>query len=106
MGQHRGLIAGLMNSDYELIRRSLQDVIIEPVRAILIPGFREVKQAAIAAGALGCSISGSGPRCCPEFVEGDGEAVAKAMTSEMASLKIGGEVYVSKINRVGPRILE
>jgi len=106
-GNIAGLIAGLMNSDYELIRRSLQDVIIEPVRAILIPGFREVKQAAIAAGALGCSISGSGPSLfalssSPETAE----AVAKAMSSEMAALKIGSEAYVSKINRVGPRILE
>jgi homoserine kinase len=106
-GNIAGLIAGLMNSDYELIRRSLQDVIIEPVRAILIPGFREVKQAAIAAGALGCSISGSGPSLFAlSSSEETAEAVAKAMTSEMAALKIGSEVYVSKINNVGPRILE
>ncbi len=106
-GNIAGLIAGLMNSDYELIRRSLQDVIIEPVRAILIPGFREVKQAAIAAGALGCSISGSGPSMFAlSSSEETAEAVAKAMTSEMAALKIGSEVYVSKINSVGPRILE
>jgi homoserine kinase len=106
-GNIAGLIAGLMNSDYELIRRSLQDVIIEPVRAILIPGFQEIKQAAIAAGALGCSISGSGPSLFALSLSKEtAEAVGRAMTCEMAALKIGSEVYVSKINKVGPRILE
>jgi len=106
-GNIAGLIAGLMNSDYELIRRSLQDVIIEPVRAILIPGFREVKQAAIAAGALGCSISGSGPSLFALSASREtAEAAGKAMAAEMAALKIGCEVYVSRINNAGPRILE
>ena len=106
-GNIAGLIAGLMNSDYELIRRSLQDVIIEPVRAILIPRFQEIKQAAIAAGALGCSISGSGPSLFAlSSSKETAEAVGRAMTSEMATLKIGSEVYVSKINKVGPRILD
>ena len=61
MGNVAGLVAGLMKSDYELISRSMVDVIIEPVRSILIPEFKQVKQAAISNGALGCSISGSGP---------------------------------------------
>ncbi|UCE08737.1 MAG: homoserine kinase, partial [bacterium] len=60
-GNIAGLIAGLIKSDYGLIQRSMQDVIIEPVRSILIPRFQEIKNAAIGAGALGCSISGSGP---------------------------------------------
>ena len=54
-GNLGGMVAGLMQSDYELIGRSLQDVIAEPYRADLIPGFYEVKQAALNAGALGCS---------------------------------------------------
>ena len=106
-GNIAGLIAGLMNSDYELIRRSLQDVIIEPVRAILIPGFQEIKQATIAAGALGCSISGSGPALFAlSSSKETAEAVGRAMTSEMATLNIGSEVYISKINKIGPRILD
>ena len=60
-GNVAALVAGLMNKDYKLIGRSLQDVIIEPIRSILIPGFDLVKQAALDSGALGCSISGSGP---------------------------------------------
>jgi homoserine kinase len=50
-----------MKSDYDLIGRSLEDVIIEPVRSILIPGFDDLKKACKAVGALGGGISGSGP---------------------------------------------
>lgn len=60
-GNIAGLVAGLLQSDYDLIGRSLEDVIIEPVRSILIPGFDEVKSGSREAGALGGGISGSGP---------------------------------------------
>ncbi|HEX2534880.1 MAG TPA: homoserine kinase, partial [Chitinophagaceae bacterium] len=60
-GNIAGLVAGFMKEDYELIGRSLEDVIIEPVRSILIPGFDEVKRRCKDAGALGGGISGSGP---------------------------------------------
>ncbi|MBC7903151.1 MAG: homoserine kinase [Gemmatimonadaceae bacterium] len=60
-GNIAGLVAGLMKGDYDLIGRSLEDVIIEPVRSILIPQFDEVKRQCKAAGALGGGISGSGP---------------------------------------------
>jgi homoserine kinase len=106
MGNVAGLVAGLLLPDYDLIGRSLVDVIIEPSRAILIPGFAEVKAAAIANGALGCSISGSGPSL---FALSKGEEtaqnVAKAMTAEFTALGIGSEQYVSQINQKGPVIL-
>jgi len=60
-GNIAGLVAGFLQHDYALISRSLEDVIIEPVRSILIPGFHEVKRRCIEAGALGGGISGSGP---------------------------------------------
>ncbi len=60
-GNIGGLVAGLMKSDYELIGRSLEDVIIEPVRSILIPGFDIIKSECKSAGAIGGGISGSGP---------------------------------------------
>ena len=60
-GNAAGLIAGLMQGDHSLIARSLQDVVVEPVRSSLIPHFKEIQSAAKAEGALGCSISGSGP---------------------------------------------
>ena len=60
-GNIGGLVAGLMKGDYELIGRSLEDVIIEPVRSILIPGFDIIKSECKSAGAIGGGISGSGP---------------------------------------------
>ena len=60
-GNIAGLVAGFMQSDYGLISRSLEDVIIEPVRSMLIPGFDDVKKRSMDAGALGGGIAGSGP---------------------------------------------
>src|SRR5882672_1388096 len=56
-----GLVAGMMKDDYELIGRSIVDVVAEPLRSDLIPGFVKVKKTAMENGALGCGISGSGP---------------------------------------------
>lgn len=107
MGNVAGLIAGLMKPDYELISRSLVDVIIEPVRSILIPQFDEVKHAALQNGALGCSISGSGPSM---FALSANVAIAQqvgvAMQEAFLSVGICSEVYVSKINGQGPKVLD
>ncbi|HXA01570.1 MAG TPA: homoserine kinase [Cytophagaceae bacterium] len=106
-GNVAGLIAGLMSSDYALIGRSMQDVIVEPVRSILIPGFSDVKAASLDAGALGCGISGSGPSIFAlSTKEATAQKVGKAMTKVFDSLKIGSETYVSKINNAGPQILD
>lgn len=106
MGNVAGLIAGLMTPDYDLISRSLVDVIIEPVRAILIPEFNEVKQAALENGALGCSISGSGPSMFALSRDArTAEQVGAAMQQAFLSVGITSEAYVSKINRQGPKVL-
>ena len=106
MGNVAGLIAGLMQEDYELISRSMVDVIVEPIRAILIPEFNEVKQVAIAQGALGCSISGAGPSM---FTLSKGRATAErvgeAMQEKFALADIDSKVYVSAINKDGPKVL-
>lgn len=105
-GNVAGLIAGLMKPDYGLIGRSLQDVIIEPVRSVLIPGFQKVKNAALEAGALGCSISGSGPSLFALSTSKKiAEEVGQAMKNGFESLKINSEIYISKINQHGPKIL-
>lgn len=100
------LVAGILQSDYELIGRSLQDVIIEPVRSILIPGFDEVKKSAIQAGALGCSISGSGPSI---FAFTKNKNIAKiageAMINALEKIDISSDVYISHINKTGPRVI-
>ncbi|OIN59993.1 homoserine kinase [Arsenicibacter rosenii] len=107
MGNVAGLIAGLMKPDYSLISRSLVDVIIEPVRAILIPQFDEVKQAALDNGALGCSISGSGPSMFALSANAEiAQQVGKAMQEAFLSVDITSELYVSEINSQGPKVLE
>ncbi|GAB3254627.1 homoserine kinase [Larkinella harenae] len=106
MGNVAGLIAGLMKPDYELIGRSMVDVIIEPIRAILIPEFSEVKQAALDAGALGCSISGSGPSMFALSRDQEtADRVGASMQAAFNTVGIGSEVYVSGINQEGPRVI-
>ncbi|SFF01715.1 homoserine kinase [Thermoflexibacter ruber] len=105
-GNIGGLIAGLIQGDYDLIKRSLQDVIIEPVRSLLIPNFDKVKQAALESGALGCSISGSGPSifALSNSLAIAGE-IASAMRKELKVIGIDCDVYISPINNVGARVL-
>lgn len=105
-GNVAGLIAGLMQSDYGLIGRSMQDVIVEPIRAILIPGFNEVKNNALEAGAIGCGISGSGPSIFALSTDYETAIrVGKNMEKAFNAINIGNEVYVSKINNSGPVVL-
>ncbi|GGB93601.1 homoserine kinase [Dyadobacter sediminis] len=107
MGNVAGLVAGLMKADYELIGRSMVDVIIEPVRSILIPEFNAVKQAAISNGALGCSISGSGPSLFA-LSRGMESAIkaGNAMQQQFAAAGIESSVHVSAINKGGAVVLE
>jgi homoserine kinase len=101
------MIAGLMQSDYDLISRSMVDFIIEPVRSILIPEFDNVKRIALLNGALGCSISGAGPSIFA-FSKGreTAEKVGIAMKKTFESAGIHGEMFISGINEVGPKILD
>ncbi len=101
-GNVGGLVAGLYREDYELIGRSLQDVVIEPVRSILIPGFDEIKAAALNAGALGCGISGSGPSV---FALSKGAAkaheVAQQLKEVYTPMGIPFDIHISNINEKG-----
>ena len=105
-GNIAGLVAGLMKSDYDLIGRSLEDVIIEPVRSILIPGFDALKQACKQAGALGGGISGSGPSI---FMLSKTKEIAIAVEKEMKQLYDGiglpHHTYVTSINQTGVEII-
>jgi homoserine kinase len=106
MGNVAGLVAGLMKADYDLISRSMVDVIIEPVRSILIPEFKEVKQAALANGALGCSISGAGPSmfALSRGME-NAQNAGKAMQKQFAAAGIESGLHVSAINQGGAMIV-
>lgn len=105
-GNIAGLVTGLMKADYELIGRSLEDVIIEPVRSILIPGFDELKSKCKEAGALGGGISGSGPSV---FMLSKNETIARDVESVMKDVynRIGVQynTYVTTINNKGVEIL-
>mgnify|MGYP003454678442 FL=1 len=105
-GNIAGLVAGLLQHDYNLISRSLEDVIIEPVRSILIPEFNDIKKRSIRAGALGGGISGSGPSV---FMLSKDEQTAQNVKAEMNKIydAIGllHQVHVTSINTQGVKIV-
>ena len=105
-GNVAGLVVGLMKSDFGLIGRSMQDVIVEPARAGLIPGFYNVKEIALNAGAIGAGISGSGPSI---FAVSDSldkaNKIAEVMAAAFAKIGIGSETYVSEVNHQGPLVI-
>lgn len=100
------IVAALAAGDYELLGRAIDDRIAEPARAPLLPGFREAKLAALDAGALGSSISGSGPSAFA-LVRGlvAGERVAAAMSAAYAACRQRSNVTVCGIDRVGALVL-
>lgn len=105
-GNLGGLILGLYNSNFDLIKRSLKDVIIEPQRAQLIPGFFEIQEAALKEGALGCSISGAGPSI---FALSNSNLIAENIGQKMKEvygrLKIETELFISGINQRGTYLM-
>ena len=101
-----GLVAGFLTADYALIGRALEDYIVEPARAPLIPGLAEARRRALAAGALGGGISGSGPSIF--MLSRDGEkahAVAVALGSVFAELGIAHHLHVGRIASEGARVV-
>jgi homoserine kinase len=106
-GNIGGLIAGFMKNDSALIGRSMEDVIIEPVRSILIPGFNEVKKNCKEAGALGGGISGSGPSIFMiSKEEGTAKKVEEIMKEIYEKIGIDYKTYVTEINPEGVKIVE
>jgi homoserine kinase len=101
-GNVAGLVAGFFKNDHELISRSLEDVVIEPLRSILIPGFDEVKLQSKAAGSLGGGISGSGPSIFMlSASEQTAKDVAQLMSDIYTRLGIAFHTYVTTINQQG-----
>ena len=100
------IVAALAAGDYELLGRSIDDRIAEPARAPLLPGFRDAKRAALDAGALGSSISGSGPTAFA-LVRGPaaGERVAAAMSAAYAACGHRSNVRICGVDRAGARVL-
>jgi homoserine kinase len=103
-GNVGGLITGLFTEDYGLISRSLEDVVIEPVRSLLIPGFAEMRETALGAGALGFGISGSGPSV---FALCRGAGIAReteeALSQGYESMGIPFRSFSCPVNQMGVR---
>ncbi|SHN34597.1 homoserine kinase [Cyclobacterium lianum] len=106
-GNIAGLVAGLFQEDMALISRSLNDVIAEPSRSVLIPGYDEVKEGIKPAGALGCGISGSGPTI---FILSPSEEIAwevsRLAQNVFDKMQLPIDLYVSAINTRGAYIME
>lgn len=106
-GNVGGLVAGLINKDLDLIARSMQDVIIEPVRSVLIPGYDAVKEAALRSGAIGAGIAGSGPSIfalAPD--EQAAKGISKAMKTELDNIGLPADEYYSRINTNGAQVID
>jgi homoserine kinase len=101
------MVAALASGDYALLGRAIDDRIAEPARTALLPGFAQAKAAALGAGALGSSISGSGPTAFAlARGERDAERVAAAMVAAYAAAGLGSEARVARVDQVGARLME
>jgi len=105
-GNIAGLVSGLFMNNIDLIGRSMKDILVEPVRSILIPDFYKMRDVAMNLGAVSFGISGSGPSV---FSFTRDEETAKQITQKLqkhlAKLNIGSKTYVSSINEEGPKVL-
>ena len=100
-----GFISGCYTNDLDLIKASLEDVVIEKQRQVLIPGFAEVRAAAMEKGALGCSISGAGPTIFAMCLERDAAAVRDAMVRAFAGEGIATDKWIVPVQSGGAHVV-
>jgi homoserine kinase len=100
-----GFISGCYTGDLDMIRVSFEDIVIEPQRQALIPGFHEVRRAALHAGALGCSISGAGPAMFAWSLEASAEGVLGAMRREFQARGLTTDGWIVEIRNRGAQVL-
>jgi homoserine kinase len=106
-GNIAGLVSGLFMKDLDLIGRSMKDVLVEPVRSILIPDFYKMREIAMQNGALSFGISGSGPSVFAFTRDADTSArLTQAIQQHLSKLNIGSQAYTSAVNANGPKILD
>ncbi len=92
---------------FDLLGRTIHDEISEPARSTLIPGYDDIKDAALKSGAYGCSLSGSGPSIFAfAKSKASAERIGKAMQNEVKKNGMKVSLYVSKINNVGPKVIK
>ena len=106
-GNIAGLVSGLFLKDIDLIGRSMKDILVEPVRSILIPDFYKMREMAMESSAVSFGISGSGPSVFA-FAKSEADAVfiTQKIVSHLKGLGISSQHYVSPINDKGPIILD
>jgi len=100
-----GFISGCYTNDLDLIKASLVDVVIEKQRQILIPGFSDIRAAALDRGALGCSISGAGPTLFALCLENDAVAVRDAMVGEFSKQSIETDKWIVSVQSGGAHVV-
>ena len=100
-----GFISGCYTNDLDMIRASLEDVVIEPQRQALIPGFQEVRRAAMHAGALGCSISGAGPAMFAWAPQEVAATVMQAMHTQFSRQGVAADEWLVDLNGAGARLI-
>ncbi|RZK71549.1 MAG: homoserine kinase [Pedobacter sp.] len=105
-GNIAGLISSLYQKDYDLLGRCMKDVIVEPIRSMLIPEFDRMKEMAMENGALGFGISGSGPTVFSLFRSpDDAQRVLLTMQQMLLDKGIESNIYMSEINKTGPVVI-
>jgi homoserine kinase len=100
-----GFISGCYTDDLDMIRASFEDVVIEPQREALIPGFQQVRRAALQAGALGCSISGAGPAMFAWAAQEAAHAVRDGMRAQFAAQGLGVDDWIVDPHGAGARLI-
>jgi homoserine kinase len=100
-----GFISGCYTNDLDMIRASFEDVVIEPQRQALIPGFQQIRRAAMQAGALGCSISGAGPAMFAWAREGAAAAVLAGMRGEFAAQGLAVDDWIVDLQCAGAHLI-
>jgi homoserine kinase len=105
-GNSAGLITALLTKDYKLMSRSLVDHLAEPYRSKLIPGYDEIREAALNNGAINCNITGSGPSMFAFSTNKENAGlIADAMLKTAGKFTRNNKKYISRINMVGPKVL-
>lgn len=105
-GNIAGLVSGLFMNDIDLIGRSMKDILVEPVRSMLIPDFYKMREMAMSMGAVSFGISGSGPSVF-SFTRDEETArkITQKLQEHLTNINIGSNGYVSSINDKGPKII-
>jgi homoserine kinase len=98
-------VAGCATSDLDLVRAGLEDLLVEPQRQHLVPALPDVKAAALEAGALGSSFSGSGPSVFAWALEADADAVEQVMLEAFARAGLAARAYRAPVSSEGVRVL-